>query len=918
MSSSRRLWLVLVFVVLAAAPATRAAVTPEQVDAAIKKGVEWLYRQQKDGNWEVVPARVPPPEGKDHETQGRQWGGLTAIATYALLASGESAEDPRLAEPLKLLKFQKIDGTYALAMRCQVWSFLPKSNETRGLIARDARALRDSVKLKGDSEGLFGYYDDRKAAGRYDHSCSNYGVLGLWACAESGALIERSVWQSFEEGWRKHQYEDGSWSYVWHKDRSGTETEPTASMTSAGVATLFITLEYLHSMDGVNCTGNVSDEHIDRGMKWVAENFNKFTERHPFYTLYNYERIGVASGHKYFGSINWYDVGADYLVRRQGKDGNWGSLQDTCFAMLFLNRGRAPVAIAKLNYDIDGKAGSWNQRPRDVANIVRWTGRQIERDLNFQIVNLKAPVEELLEAPILFISGSDALSFTAEEQEKLRAYVRQGGMIVGNADCGRKAFSESFVKLSEQLFPQYKLRELPENHPVFTEELFRRSNWKAVPEVLALGNGARDFMLLFPSQDPARHWQARLFEGEREAHAQLMTNIVLYAVEKKNLRYKGEVVTIAMNEKVKATKAVKVARLRYDGNWDPEPAGWQRLATVMHNDQAVTLQTQPVQAGSGALSKDFAALHITGTGPIALSEAGKAELKKYIEEGGTLIMDAAGGSSEFGFRAGTLLQEMYPEAQLTVLKPDHPAYAAGKTPLVEVAFRPFAHKITGKARLPRLRAIEAKGRVIAFLSPEDLSVGLVGHPVDGITGYEPKSAAATMSHMILYAAGARQAQVAAKAPATQPVVAKPLFDAHGDSPQTVVEKFAPGWAMDNVGVQLQAESLGRKNVLVTRPLKAGAPCVAARTLSVPAGKTTTLKIIAGCPPEGGWDLVLALDGWQVERYLIDPPNTVNGWMDVSYDLTGRAGTSVRIELRQQVRPGASPSAYWGQMIVESK
>jgi hypothetical protein len=906
----------LVVLLLLLAPNAGAA-TPEQVDSAIKRGVEWLYTRQSEGHWEQVPA--PTPEGKDHEVQGKQWGGLTAIVTYALLASGQSHEDPRLAEAIRFLKFQKIEGTYALAMRTQVWTYLPKNSETRGLVARDARLLRDGVKLKGAGAGHFGYYDDRKAAGRYDHSCSNFGVLGLWACAEAGALIERNVWQSFQDGWRRHQYEDGSWSYIYRKDRGTTDSVSTASMTSAGVATLFITQEYLNSLDGVNCTGNIADEHIERGMAWLAANFSKFTERHPLYTLYNYERIGVASGHKYFGGINWYDTGAEYLVRRQGKDGNWGSVQDTCFALLFLNRGRAPVVMGKLNYEIGGKPGSWNQRPRDVANICRWMGRQIERDLNFQIVNLKAPVAELLEAPVLFISGSDALSFTAEERDKLKAYIQQGGMIVGNADCGRKPFIDSFTRLAEELFPQYKLRELPEDHPIFTEQLFRRANWKTMPELLSLGNGAREMMLLFPRQDPARLWQIRAFDGEREILSQLMTNIVLYAVDKRNLRYKGEAVAIARNEKVKPSRTVKVARLEYDGNWDPEPAGWQRLAIIMHNDEAITLQTEAVKLGAGALAGDFAAAHLTGTGSIELSEAGRAELKKYIEGGGTLIIDAAGGSSDFGFQAGTLLQGLLPGGRLELLKPDHPVYGTGRTPLVEVTFRPFAHRVTGRARTPRLRGLEVDGRTAALFSPEDLSVGLVGQPIDGITGYEPSSAAAVMSRAILYAAGTRQAQMAAVAAPARPAgTTQPLFDGHGDATTVHLEKFAPGWSMDNAILQVQADAMGRKNVLVTRPQKADAPAVLAKALDVPMGKTVTLRVIAGCPPGGGFDLALALDGWQVERFLVDPANTVDGWMQVSYDLSGRAGTTVKVELRQQARQGSNPSAYWGQIIIESR
>ena len=48
----------------------------------------------------------------------------------------------------------------------------------------------------------------------------------------------------------------------------------------------------------------------------------------------------------------------------------------------------------------------WDERPRDVANLARWMGkRSIEGFLNWQLVDLKYPVEEFHDAPILYISG---------------------------------------------------------------------------------------------------------------------------------------------------------------------------------------------------------------------------------------------------------------------------------------------------------------------------------------------------------------------------------------------------------------------------------------------------------------------------------------------------------------------------------
>ena len=85
-------------------------------------------------------------------------------------------------------------------------------------------------------------------------------------------------------------------------------------------------------------------------------------------------------------------------------------------------------------------------------------GKQIERDLNWQIVNLKVPVEELHDAPILYIAGNQALDFTDDEQAKLRQFVEQGGMILGNADCGSPTPSpNSFRKLGKKLFPSLRV-----------------------------------------------------------------------------------------------------------------------------------------------------------------------------------------------------------------------------------------------------------------------------------------------------------------------------------------------------------------------------------------------------------------------------------------------------------------------------
>src|SRR5438093_5380661 len=202
----------------------------------------------------------------------------------------------------------------------------------------------------GDGRGGWDYDDPTNKGGRIDHSVSQYGVLGLWACARSGCEISPRVWDVIDKTWREHQYEDGSCAYDNDGKGKGGSTSPTAAMTAAGVATLFITQDQIRLNDGINCQGNISNEAIEKGLKWMDENFRYVSENN--YAWYGVERIGVASGYKYFGTKDWYAEGAKDLLRTQRQDGSWDGgyggatpIPTTAFALLFLARGRAPIIM---------------------------------------------------------------------------------------------------------------------------------------------------------------------------------------------------------------------------------------------------------------------------------------------------------------------------------------------------------------------------------------------------------------------------------------------------------------------------------------------------------------------------------------------------------------------------------------------
>jgi hypothetical protein len=637
---------------------------------------------------------------------------------------------------------------------------------------RDVEELVGMMKRQGPAAGFYDYVAGK--GNSYSLSRSQYAVLGVWAGDQMGVPVEPGYWRAIEKAWVGAQEPDGGWRY-----QPGKAQPPvTAGITAVGVATLFIVQDQLYGNRGVDCTKSAEMPSIDKGIDWMTKNFDrvapetKMEREYAMTNLYAAERVGVAGGLKYFGPHDWYKRGAEFLVRKQAKDGSWNGghslLSNTCFGILFLSRGRAPVVINKLDWAADDKsaAGNWNMRPRDIANLTRWVGHTAERHLNWQIVNLEAPIKDWHDAPITYLSGSEPLKVSEEHKQKLRQYIDEGGMLVVHADCGKGNFVGSVRKLASEMFPSYEFRELPADHPIYTS-VYPRDKWRNKPSVLGLSNGVRELMLLIPQADPAKTWQIGVVKGKEESW-QLGADIVYYAADQRDLRNKGESFVVTADPAVKTTKSIKVARLSYKGNWDPEPGGWRRMRALLHNADKLDADVQTVELGTGSLD-GVAFAHLTGTTKFKLDEPAKNQLKKFIAAGGTLVVDAAGGSEAFATAIEPDLPALGSGAKLEPLQHDHSLFTEGKAPM-KVGYRTYAMRVlTGKTNVPRIKAVRVGDRPAILFSREDLSAGLVGQSVGGVVGYNPATATELMRRFVLRAAGMKLPD----APATSQPTTKP-------------------------------------------------------------------------------------------------------------------------------------------------
>lgn len=695
-----------------------------------------LSQRNAAGHWET-----------NEERNARYWAGDSALAILALLHAGQEPRSEDMDRSLEWLAAQELHSTYTYSLRAQALSLVP-GRKFRPRLQKDLEWLVEAIAPRGwDNFGLYGYVAarDEGPGGWADHSNSQFGVLGVWMASEVGLTHPNleNYWLLVEDRWMANQNTDGGWGY-----RRGENS--TGSMTAAGLATLYIVLDHVHARTGHRRATRLI-RSIDTALAWFGR---EFSTRNPhgnlqwnYYYFYGVERAGRASGRRFFRERDWFRLGADELLRTQERDGSWSGgtapLHNTAFALMFLSHGRAPLLMAKLEHRAD-----WDTYLRDVAGLARYCERAFERLLNWQIVDLAAPVEELLEAPILYLSGRSAWEFDDVELFKLRQYCQRGGLLFACVPEGGREFELSMRRLAGQLFPDLPLRPVPVNHPLFSGEV--QFVIESPPVMLHVTNGLRTLMLLCPT-DLARAWNEFRVD-QRARDFELGANVYLLATDKTTPASRLDTPEIPL-EPVPIERTIRVARLQYDGPWDVEPYGWTRLRHYMNNVSGTRLLVTSGVPLHSLDFRDFRIAYITGTKPFQLSPPEQAGLRRFLTTGGTLLADAAGSSREF-------LESF--ERQLTEILNVEPASVPRDSCLITgegiadagqisgVQYRRAA-RIENPGEVVQLRAYNLGRRLAVIYCPIDLSVGLLGTPVYGASGYSSDTCLRIMRNLLLYA-----------------------------------------------------------------------------------------------------------------------------------------------------------------------
>lgn len=672
-----------------------------------------------------------------------RFGGKTALCVHALVTGGVKTKDPAdpvLVRSLKWLRAAKLNGTYAVAMRANALADLGEARDRRQL-ARDAEWL---IRAAGP-DGTYTYAPDGRDRSIYDNSNSQMAVLGVWAAARRGIPVPKAFWRLVETHWRSTQQPDGGWAYF---VRPGTVRANTyGSMTAAGLATVYLCFENLYRGRFVRCSGQGAYEPAVKALAWLGKRFSvaenpKKGIQWLYYWLYSVERVALASGRKYFGDHNWFAEGAAELVDTQNRDGSWSHgppearVASTAFALLFLARGRHPVLVNKLSYK-----GKWNSRPRDAANFARYVTNAFERPVAWQVVDVDSPDDDWHDAPILYVSGAGACEFSDKHIAKLRNFALRGGLIVSEAACNSGAFTLDMQRTYRLMFPELKLERLPDDHDLYTH------NFKPTGQsgLTAVSNGVRLLAIHAP-----RELSLELQLGQKDTTPgsfELLANAYLLITDKGKLAPRGRPYW-ASPKPFKPVATVRLARVQYGGDHDPEPLAWRRLAVLMGNRYGIELKTSEPTPMTALDPARWPVATMTGSGKFKLTGPQIAGLVKYLQGGGTLIVHAAGGSARFIAEVNRQIVPAFGERARRRLA--HSVIYGGPAGIKKVHYRrQFSLTLTRERRNdPRIDAVIDDGRAAIIISDEDLLGGLIGCSAYRIRGYRPDSAVALMTNLL--------------------------------------------------------------------------------------------------------------------------------------------------------------------------
>ncbi|MEM1224904.1 MAG: DUF4159 domain-containing protein [Planctomycetota bacterium] len=770
------------------ANSSQAEIDVTTVQRSIDRGVAFLRAgQNARGGW--------------NEYQNQSCG-LSSLCTLAMLNAGVPAKDPDLVRAIGYLRSIQPRETYSVALQTLVFCQVGAAGDLQRIRRNVNWLTRMQLGNDAFNRGAWAYDE---SPGRGDPSNSQFALLALGAAAERGIRVEPMVFQNSIDYWRRQQLQRGGWGY-------GSNSSASGSMTCAGIASLLIARAGIpNPIDAsIQCCGEGSfDESIEKGIEYLGQIFS--SQHNPgdelrtyFYYMYAVERVGRLTGRRLIGQTDWYREGAETLVGRQDSfQGFWqgkGAAESnrfvaTSFAVLFLSKGKRQVVVGRLEHP------TLQANHADaLRQLVRHVEKDWRRDLTWQTISgQRASVTDLLQTPVIVITGQSELRLGPKLIETLKAYLDQGGTLLFDAQAGdgcgnADAFQSDVVQLCQQWYPGATIDRLSPTHPIwFAQKPADPAEISNDFWMYGVGACCRTPVFYSPRSLTCRwSYGDRLLVGDDipppiadsvGAAIAIGENLVAYATGRE-LKDKLDASQIVDGTEAPPAgrSAVTIASGALGAGERQVPRALPNAASLIRDRLAVEVIAvdEPMALTESSLSR-VGAVYLHGQTEFQLTPTQRDALRVYLQRYGILIGTPICGSEAFEASFRREIDLILGEDALTPMPPDHPAFTTrfGGYDLRNVTIRiprqAAARSVGGLADDGvMLTDIETGGRegplqVIrrtgspeiefarvddvtnVFFSPLDLSCALESQNSIQCPGYETTDAARIVAGLLLYA-----------------------------------------------------------------------------------------------------------------------------------------------------------------------
>lgn len=133
----------------------------------------------------------------------------------------------------------------------------------------------------------------------------------------------------------------------------------------------------------------------------------------------------------------------------------------TAFLFLFFTLQSQEIAILKY-----GGGGDWYSNPTSLPNLISFCNSNINTKINTKPQVVAPTNVEMFNYPFLYMTGHGNVFFNDEEAQNIQNYLKSGGFLHIDDNYG---MDEYVRKEIAKIFPNETLKELPGDHPIFSQ-----------------------------------------------------------------------------------------------------------------------------------------------------------------------------------------------------------------------------------------------------------------------------------------------------------------------------------------------------------------------------------------------------------------------------------------------------------------